>query len=336
MLLIGLMASLKSTAQKQVSKSDIDIKRFGNELIYRSKKGKILRGNYQIANNDGSYTYVKLTKGKLNGTKRNFDNKNKLKGIQNYKNGKPHGKWVYFNSYGEPKNIKNYVNGLKHGAWWKKVTTQYSFYIEKTFYNNDEPSGTWTKINIDSILLQEKRHFGTNSYIQKDYFINRQLQEVQSYVNGKLHGEQLLYSKAGILLKKNAFKNGVIVKKETYHKNGRPYEIYHYKNGKQHGLCIDYKSSGVKSYEGTYNTGFKEGIFKQYIGTKGWLYFETTYKNDIATGPHTTYWRNGNIKHQGEFLNSDRHGVWKFYKMNGILFREITYDRGTQISIKEF
>lgn len=335
LIIVSILTTLVCTAQKMTSWDDITSQHFGKETIYKNGKQKLLKGYYKVTSSDGNYAEITFKKGKINGLRKDYNSNGQLRNTRFYKDGKADGEWRYFTNEGDVKTIENYYDGEKSGKWWKKMKSRNIIYITETFYEKGIPRGIWTKKREDSLLLEETTYTKKGTYTKKEYRENGKLRKQSIFKNFKLNGEQLEYSKSDVLLSKLVFANDIIQRKETYYKNGRPDETYQYKNGKPDGYCVDYKRSGVKSYEGTYNMGNKEGVFKKYFGEEGWLYYETTYKEDVENGAHKTYYRNKKIEQEGSYLNGFKQGVWKYYNIDGALKREVTYDRDTEVSRKE-
>ncbi|WP_217602989.1 toxin-antitoxin system YwqK family antitoxin [Chitinophaga sp. GbtcB8] len=110
------------------------------------------------------------------------------------------------------------------------------------------------------------------------------------------------------------------------------------------------------SWEGTYKTDRKEGIWRKYNVT-GDLIAEETYHNGVLDGPCKYFYDNGKLSAAGNMLamdiegeidtvlvidpvtqdesrvevvrkgNSVRHGEWRLYDEDGVMIKE-TYSRG--------
>lgn len=324
-----------ANAQTLSTWDEIKIQRFGKETLFQSTENKPLQGIYKIANKQGAYSEIHFNNGKIDGTRTDYNAKDQVICEKPYKNGKPDGEWKYYDENGEVKTTESYKNGYKHGKWTKKIFSNNTYYIKTAYYEQDNPTGTWTEKWQNGDLKEERTYKGKGTYTAKEYHYNGKLQQVKSYNNFKLNGTQQLYSSSGILIKQEVYKNDVLEKKETFFDNGRPYEIYRFKDGRAHGKFINYKRSGAKSLEGFYENGSETGVWKKYRGDSGWLYFETTYKDDTENGMHKTYYPSGKVKKEGNYLKGSKNGKWKFYNETGKLIKEIEYDRGTEISRKE-
>ncbi|WP_168796445.1 toxin-antitoxin system YwqK family antitoxin [Flagellimonas onchidii] len=331
MLLLVVSISSSSMAQQLTTWNEIKIQRFGKSTLYSTKENIPLKGYYKIASDKGNYSEIRFTDGKINGTRNNYDSDGKRIGSFKYKGGKPHGKWVYFDEKGKPEAVENYKEGNKHGKWWKKKFKKNIYYIRTEHYENDLPIGHWTEKWQNGTLKEERTYKSIGTYIQKEYHKNGKLHTQKSYKDFKQHGVQLVYAVSGILLSRETYHNDVLQKIETFHNNGQLNQLYNYKNGELHGKCVKYKPSGARSLVMRYENGYRIGVWKTYLGDEGWLYFETTYKNDIPNGPHTSYYSNRIIEKEGMFLNGRRNAIWKFYNQAGKLAKEVEYDNGTEV-----
>jgi antitoxin component YwqK of YwqJK toxin-antitoxin module len=47
--------------------------------------------------------------------------------------------------------------------------------------------------------------------------------------------------------------------------------------------------------------------------------------------PHVEHYGNGKVKLKGAHLDSEMHGAWEFYRLDGSLMRSGEFDRGKQI-----
>jgi len=64
------------------------------------------------------------------------------------------------------------------------------------------------------------------------------------------------------------------------------------------------------------------------------LVFISKSQNNIdlnEDGKHILYYKNGNVKSQGSYVNSKREGEWLFYYENGILALKKNFAKGKQV-----
>lgn len=345
-----LLISSNLFAQKLVSENEINSQKFGKEIRYKKDK-KTLNGYYKIADSRGNYIDVHFKKGKKVGTQTDYDYKERKLSEKSYKDGKLHGnyiryyqngkiklqgeytngnkngKWQSFDENGTVTSEELYENGNKEGKWWKKVRGNITIEI----YKNDIPTGVWTTKNENGQLLTEITHKDKGTYIQKSFYdTNGKLEEQKSFKNFKLDGEQLQYNIAGILRKKEIYKDGVLEKLESFFENGLPYKQENYRNGKLHGKYLEKTSEGHNCLEMNFLNGSKEGVFKQY-SYDGWLKYEETYKDNTENGQFREYYKNGQIKREGNNLNGLKEGIWKRYDETGKLTEEEHYEKDNRI-----
>ncbi len=249
-----------------------------------------------------------------------------------YTDGNKSGKWQSFDNNGKIKTKEFYQNGKKEGKWWKKVRGNTVIEI----YKNDIPTGVWTTKNENGKTIKEITYKGEGTYIEKSFYeSNGKLEGQKSFKNFKLDGEQLEYSIAGILRKKELYKSGILEKLESFFKNGLLHKQKNYKNGRLHGKYLEKTSEGNNYFEMTFVNGSKEGVSKQY-SYDGWLKYEETYKNDVENGLFREYYKSGKVKREGNNLNGLKEGIWKRYDETGKLIREEQYKKNNLISVKSY
>jgi len=172
-----------------------------------------------------------------------------------------------------------------------------------------------------------------------EYYDDGTLKAEYTLQNGILNGAITTYHENGEKSKSGYFKNN---KKEglfkEYDESGKismeylmsndvlsgPYKIYYetgklsetgtFKNDKKHGLIIDYNEFGEKNAEYNMLEGMKDGIHKTFENGK--LKIQENYTSDVNNGPYAEYYypeENDSIViiNKGEFLNGNKHGLWK-------------------------
>ena len=134
--------------------------------------------------------------------------------------------------------------------------------------------------------------------------------ETESRVE-KGNGIRICYDREGILLSKDEFKGGYMVKRESFYPNNIPESIVHFKrgglhgerktftasgeplatedwiDGQLHGKCTYFKN-GTKDYEISYLKGKKQGSEIHYLDGTAVLK-EVIWENDKQHGPSTYF-----------------------------------------------
>ena len=69
--------------------------------------------------------------------------------------------------------------------------------------------------------------------------------------------------------------------------------------------------------------GNAQVLLKTYYGEEETIVKEEFYirskSNKVLDGPYKSYFENGNIKSEGQFVNNKSTGIWKYYYQNGRL-----------------
>ncbi len=124
--------------------------------------------------------------------------------------------------------------------------------------------------------------------------------------------------------------------------------------GNKTGLWIGYYNNKTVAYKGNYLKGLKDSIWVYYnidgdidkierfeigrkngltkIYSKGNLYDEINYKNDVKDGKHTHYYTTSNkINFLQEYRNDTLHGEFKLFFENGKLKQHGAFKNGRNI-----
>ena len=172
-------------------------------------------------------------------------------------------------------------------------------------YLNGKRNGKGEEYDINGHKIFEGEYLnGKRNGKGKEYDYNHLIYEGE-YLNGQRNGKGKECNKWGILLFKGEYLKGNKF-------NGKGYDkfdhiIYELKEGK--GFCREYER-GMKSFEGEYLNGKRNGKGKEYYYFDGYLLFEGEYLNGKRNGKGKEYQKyNGKIIFEGEYLNG--------YKWNG-------------------
>ena len=72
----------------------------------------------------------------------------------------------------------------------------------------------------------------------------------------------------------------------------------------------------------------KPELKQRYWGGGTVLMEETQYIDEMANGPHRSYYRNGAIKVESTYLNNKLHGAYRAYFENGTVYKQENYNNG--------
>jgi len=260
-----------------------------------------------------------------------------------YLNDKKEGQGFYYDNKGRIENIIRYKGGKKHGLsrWFNAdslIQTLYKYHndflIDREFINqyNDQnlKQGLWKKLyDNDNIMLEE------------------------NYKNGVLNGYYREYSKRGQLLVSKFYENGNEVKRvdsdeikieiiNKYNDNGKiiasggfikntPVGIHRkYTENRSIINTTEYNNSGQLLSDGiTDEKGQKDEHWKFYFRT-GELRSEGNFINNVRQGVWKFYFPNGQLEQTGTFRNGKEDGLWTWFYDDGSLRREENYYRGLE------
>lgn len=126
------------------------------------------------------------------------------------------------------------------------------------------------------------------------------------FVNGKMNGEWLTYSKSGKLIRKLKYNNGLLDGDfELFFINGSKKLTAHFENGKKVGKWTYYGFNGEMFIEGSYNDNKPVGVWtiKDIEGKNVAVQYDYSSKKYSANNP-ATYYKNG------EFLYNENTEEW--------------------------
>lgn len=129
----------------------------------------------------------------------------------------------------------------------------------------------------------------------------------EPYENGILSGDKTWYDSKGNIMMIESYIDGKINGEQiTYYPNTKMRSVVYYKNNKVTGL--------------------------DWYDQNGKLTYSERYKN--GTGNWKTFYDDGKVNEEGQYLNFARNGVWKFYNEQGKLAEIRTYKNGSIIGRK--
>ncbi len=218
---------------------------------------------------------------------------------------------------------------------YKRVSGKY-----KIIENNGK--GKEYKINSNILIFEGEYLNGKRNGKGKEYN-NNKLEFEGEYLNGKRSGKGKEYFDTnGYIFNANQYLTGEISEKEkNYYYLFGVAKVFEgeYLNGERNGKGKEYGKGyyyGKLIFEGEYVNGRRSGKGKSYGYDDSKkhiiLLFDGEYLNGIKNGKGKEYYRNGNLKFEGEYLNGK---IWngKGYNIDGILDFEIKNGEGY---IKEY
>ncbi|MBA3705864.1 MAG: toxin-antitoxin system YwqK family antitoxin [Bacteroidetes bacterium] len=158
----------------------------------------------------------------------------------------------------------------------------------------------------------------------KEFYPSGILKNEVNYTDDKMNGYFKEYSAKGGLINTTKYINGVL-------QNNVP-ELA------KLDVKTGYFETGVVKFTATYKDGVAEGIHREF-SPEGKVISAKVYVEGVLTGegildtagrqqgPWKEYHSNGQLKSQGEYLNSKRIGEWVFYHPNGKVEQKGKYDK---------
>lgn len=221
------------------------------------------------------------------------------------------GEFKSFYQNGELKEILQYEYGIKTGIvneFYENKQLKHQVTKDKNskvfkhqwYYENSNPK------KIEYINIDDNERIGE----YKEWFKNGQISEMGEYKSA--------YERIGEWIE--FYKNGN-KKSETIYRNGS-YKLINYWNEK--GEFTLKKGNGFREF-------YSKPIFEDDIPE----FHHQEYKNYIPDGEWKEY-KNNILQRQVTYKEDERNGIMKVYYNNGNLKEEILYEKGKELSKKEF
>jgi antitoxin component YwqK of YwqJK toxin-antitoxin module len=129
------------------------------------------------------------------------------------RNGLETGQWTNWHENGNIEIIGYYVEGRKDSLWqWYDE----SGILKSTgLYDDGVESGIWMNYYPDGVVSDSgSYHEGLKEGLWKYYHESGSLKYAVNYKAGKMHGEKILLSSSGKVVKVEYFENGFLIKKD--------------------------------------------------------------------------------------------------------------------------
>jgi uncharacterized protein len=236
---------------------------------------------------------------------------------------------------GKVKTVASYNGDVPEGVRREydengKITAGYIFSKgsltgEGIVNEEGDKEGDWKEYYADGTL----RSVGTYSKGKpignwKYFFENGKLESEGKYTkSGTLDGTWRWYFEDGSIRRIQSFIAGMEDGEyQEYDETGRQIVKGQYAEGLEEG---DWVFDFVNSKEiGSYKGGARFGKWKTFY-SDGTLKFEGDYIDDNLNGKADWYWPTGKLKDQGNYVNGSREGDWISFNEDGTPFLIITY-----------
>ena len=313
--------------------------------------------------------------GRAKGTWQWFDeNGNKAK-QGDYLNGLAHGLWMNYHENGNLRDSTNYSSGRLNGeykSYYENTQLSQSGLYKRdrqegnwrTFHENGtkssegvckngEMSNLWKFWSDDGKLTQELNYKDKNQFeIISSWDINGNQIVINGngsfesyYPNKKLAYFGKLVGRKKIGVWKTLFQNGNLKEEGMF--EGDKYRVINLwslegeqliKNANGDYLT-HFEDSNKLAEKGNIVDGLKNGIWKIYHLNSIVMQDESNYNMGKLEGRHMTYYQNGNIAVEGDFIEDKKDGTWNWYYESGSLQCSVGYlndkKNGSQIFYSE-
>jgi antitoxin component YwqK of YwqJK toxin-antitoxin module len=193
-------------------------------------------------------------------------------------------------------------------------------------YACDSPN-TVTKINTDGskVVKYFKDNKNSLNYIREYYYPNGKLGTTGQFQNGKMEGKWTWYYENGYKKDEANLTEGMYNKIRTHwHRNGKLKTVEEIKIPCSKECCdgtvFHYDSLGILTQKNHIKNGLINDTLTYYY-PNGDIFKKSVYKDDKRNGYYIEYHKNGNKWVEGEFLNGNMKGEWKWFDTLGVIER---------------
>lgn len=272
----------------------------------------------------------------INGEVRELGPKGELVYVWNYKNNKKEGKAFGYYPGGGKMYELNYSGGLLQGIGIKYLEN--GKVSEKVFYVDGKvegpahiylENGNYYKYNYEKNKLEGQAYL---------YDTQHRLLETATYGNNVLEGAYIKYYLSGAVKSEMTYRRGKIEGYARYYdEKGREVSTRLYRNGREIDKIehIDEESKVFSPKTAFLKRKDSESIVWQgpaaiHLRDSGKMIGEIKFfeKDKKLNGEHKTYYKNGQVKYEGRFVNGIPSGKFKTYSPDGRLLGTDNYYRG--------
>jgi antitoxin component YwqK of YwqJK toxin-antitoxin module len=326
-----------------------------------------------------------LKNGKPDGYWKSYNEKGMCVSEGNRKNFLLDSVWVFYSQSGERSIEISYLEGKKHGfrkQYFEGETVVEEWQTDtlindvKTFYKtgelkrltpieNGKLHGLEKEFDKEGLVVVVSKYYagilGKREFINrtdkfnlkqgnwKYFWENGNLKEEGTYQNDKKHGYFKYFDGEGNFkyVEKYDKDNLVVDAPETrqmeiktvYHPNGKPSITATYYNGVPDGVRREFNeegkviqgyvfANGILRYEGiTDEDGKRQGYWKEFYPT-GELKSEGNYIDSKQDGGWKFYFENHNNEVEGRYINGKKEGTWYWFYQNGKILQEENWSNG--------
>lgn len=212
--------------------------------------------------------------------------------------------------------------------------------LKRGYYKDNIPVGIHREYNQDgtvknAFVYDEEGHILSQGIIKDDgsregkwnyYFENGEVKSQGNYDNNRQIGEWKFYFKGGLTEQIGNFNRGILQGKwQWFYSNGKPLRIENYDKGKRDGQFVEFSLNGDTITFGSYSEGEMNGFWRTNYGD---VRDEGSYVNDFKDGVWKTFYSNGKLLFQGNFIQGNPDGKQVYYYDDGKIQEEQYYVNG--------
>jgi antitoxin component YwqK of YwqJK toxin-antitoxin module len=274
------------------------VHKYGLEVAQNDWKARGKNGQVISTLDNGVVMTKQYDFGVLEGeTTYTFPNSNTIEKVETYKNGQLV-KTVINDESGAPKEeTEMTAEGNKYVTIW---------------YNDGTP--------------QSRESYQDDLLVQAEYFNGSN--KVESRVDNGF-GTRIVRDQYGDLVSTDTFKNGALVSKTTYHKNGAPKAFTPYANNVVEGMRKTFMPAGEPETVEEWVGGVREGTTLAY--KNGEKFAEVPYKNGRKNGIEKRYRDGSTLIEEISWRDNQRHGPSDTY-VNGKVTKTEWYYNGQKVT----
>lgn len=331
------VANIKSDGYSIIGKPDKDNKAVGNWYYY-SKDGRLVLKKTFNGNGEQDGLMVRY-----------HERTGKMIEEANYKNDKLDGLYKEYYPSGELKEVQIWRNGVVQDS----VLTYFrgGQLSEKILVKDGKKHGLYTEY-FENGKIKAVTNYDNGNYTGKfySYFQNGAVNKDFETVKNTIQGSKKLYYSNG-QLRYDLNVNDDIIDGDYiyYYADGQKETVGKMKAGKYVGDLINYYPNGKVSMVGQYGEDGKENGRSDYFDIEGKKYQTFEYKKGtlqkielfdkdeklvktiVRSGnkiQYEKYYPTRHIAIEGELLNDDRNGEWKYYDHYGTIKQVEKYVKG--------
>lgn len=223
-------------------------------------------------------------------------------------------KWYYAN--GQLKSREQMRLGVQHGIY-RLYHSNGAIWVEGA-YTNGVPDGQWNWFSAQGQLLEKGAYtHGALTGLASTFYANGQLKAQSFYSQNKLHGSTKKYGIKGNLAVELWYEDGAI-RKYRYGTDTTSKKLTAWKKVAPQGLdtLTAYYANGQKAIEYPLKNAYLHGKVKCYYFS-GMPESVTDYSEGVKQGVQKTFYPNGQLKEEANFLYNQLHGTKQTFSREG-------------------